>query len=130
MKQFKTYITEKILINKNTEINMFDGIDIYKWEWPEHGMSDDMLKQCKDHIYNFADKHFKNDKSPISELFKETFRFFLQTQYNNQQKINKMYDEMMHHLKNNMWSHFEYSCIPQGWWHFTNWLIEQYNKNN
>ena len=106
MKQFKTYITEKILINKNTIINMFDGIDIYKWEWPKHGMSNQVFKQCKDNVYNFAENHFKNDKLSISKLFKETFRFYLQTQYNNQQKINKMYDETIYDLENNSWSHF------------------------
>jgi len=130
MKQLTKYIIEKILIDKNTKVSIFDGIDIYKWKWPKYGMSDEVLKQCKDHIYSFAKKYFNNDKLPISKLFRKTFRLYLQTQYHTHQEINKMYDETIYDLENNSWSQFEYTCIPQGWWHFTNWLIEQYNEQN
>ena len=78
----------------------------------------------------FANNHFGEFKSPISELFKQTIKLYFKTQYSDNNKINNLCDDLCYELENVEWSYFEYHCIPQGWWHFVNWLIEQYKKNN
>lgn len=132
MKNLDTYITEKILINKDTNVSIFDDIDISKWSWPKRGISNEQYKQCKENVDKFACKHFNNTENYMSELYKQTYKIYLETDIHKllPGQIEKSYNNAIKYLNALGWPQFSYNYVEQGWWHFTNWLIEQYNEQN
>ena len=142
MKNIKNYILEKYLINSDTEFepdlnNILNNIDINKWSWPKHGISDQELDKCKENVENFAKILFTNIKpnERVEELYKETIKLYIKSDHPNYSEkfIEDEYNNIIKNIKDvkkyGGWGQYESNCVVQGWWHFVNWIYEQYIKN-
>jgi len=134
MKNITTYITE-YLINTNSVgykrndaiNNIFNGIDISEWKWPAHGVPDSELNDYKKNVQAFANELFPNTEksSSLELLYRETYKKYVLTYWK------KSNDELENYINKEFniidkygFAQYEWSNLPQGWWHFMNWVIK------
>ena len=127
MTTIREYIKEAVSHggNSNYEEKLSDGIDLTKYSWPRHGISDGTLNACKENVRDYAYQHYFKEmgvKDYMEEILKDTYIEYGMNACN--WSAEKSENELSRYLRILKFQGFEY-IMEQGWWHFVNWMIEQ-----
>lgn len=133
MKSINNYISEKLIINKNTKLqyktidDIFEIIDPKEFEWYSAYSEDSYLTKCKNNVRNFANEFFK-DMKPIDrlkELWKQTYKQYVSSTVKSETKVNMYYENAESFINKFGWAQYESFSLEQGWWVFMYWVIKK-----
>lgn len=108
----------------------FKNIELKGYKWPKCGITDEHLERCKETAREFAkeiyDKINYSDALPI--LWEDTFLdwLLLNTKMNEEEAKRYMRRDASI-IKRYGWVQYAWSTLPQGWWHFIEYIAQHYN---
>lgn len=131
MKSLIQHIQEAFRINQdnkpeqfNNIEDIFKNIDIMKWKWPEHGLSDSEYKKCQDTVEKFALDFYGNSRDAMEQLYLDTYPEYLKAE-GYIKEIDSALKRAKRHIDRLGWAQFAPNYVSMGWWHFMNWVLKQ-----
>lgn len=99
----------------------FKSIDLKDYKWPKYGITDTHLERCKEIAREFANKLYGNWN--IEELWRNTYPIYLEQDFD-AKKVEELVKRDSSILKRYGWAQYAWAELPQGWWHFIEYLVQ------
>ena len=97
------------------------------WAWPKYGLSDDEYEECKENVKCLVERLYPELRpcDKIEQFFRDTYRDYCKNFNWPDEKIESEYNRVIDIIDKYGLGMAEYNGIPQGWWHYANWLLEK-----
>ena len=127
MKTLVQHIKEDFKISRKTKFSVFDnifqGIDIYKWNGNSTAKPKETIKEFASRIYNTEDENVY-----MKNFFLLTIKEFFIALANDERFPTYVdnYNRYVNIVSNGkVWSEYKSHGVPVGWYDFVRWLIEK-----